>query len=188
MIVDEREKWDERYGVPEYIFGREPSRFLVENQEHLPERGHALDIATGEGKNAVYLAEIGLQVRAVDISSVGLEKTGRLARQREVRLETQLTDLKRVGLPPGPYDVIICMHYLQRDLARPISANLTCGGILLMELNTVDNIKLHRRPPREFLLEKNELKTWFPSLEIVKYREGIFEGYAVAQLVARRGG
>lgn len=185
MGADEREKWDRRYGAPEYLFGTVPSRFLVEHREHLPARGIALDIAAGEGKNGVYLAELGLQVQAVDISEAGLRKAGRLAGQRGVELETQLRDLKAEGLPPGPYDVIICMHYHQPDLALPICTNLKRGGVLLMELNTVDNLKLHRRPSRQYLLEKNELKTWFPGLEIVKYQERTFEGYAVAQLVAR---
>ena len=74
----EREQWDERYRADELIWKVEPNRFLVEEVAGLVP-GRALDLACGEGRNALWLAERGWQVTAVDFSAVGLEKARRLA-------------------------------------------------------------------------------------------------------------
>lgn len=184
---DERRRWDERYSLPGYAFGEEPCQFLVDQRELLPAGGRALDIAAGEGRDAVYLARLGFEVEAIDISAVGLRKAQQLAEKHAVssRLKPRLWDLKRSFLPPGPFQLITWMHYMQRDLAPEIPAHLAPGGVLLIELATIHNLKLHRRPTREHLLQPNELIAWFPELSLLFYREGIFDGHAVAQLAAR---
>jgi 2-polyprenyl-3-methyl-5-hydroxy-6-metoxy-1,4-benzoquinol methylase len=184
---DDRRRWDERYATSEdHVYGTEPSALVVEHRALYPEGGLALDIAAGEGKNAVYLAREGFAVEAIDISAVGLAKARRLAEQHGVTIRTRLWDVKQSHLPDGPFDLVLCMHYLQRDLAPRITACLAPGGVLVMELNTIENLKLHRRPSRRYLLGPNELITWFPELVMLSYREGIFEGHGVAQLVARK--
>lgn len=185
---EERRRWDQRYSGPGYVFGEDPTKLLVEQRHLLPPSGRALDIAAGEGKDAVYLARQGFEVEAIDISTVGLRKAQRLARQHGVedRLKVRLWDVKQSYLPPGPFDVVTCMHYMQRDLAPRITEHLAPGGVLVMELATIENLKLHRRPTREHLLQPNELITWFPELLMLVYREGIFDDHAVAQLVAKK--
>jgi SAM-dependent methyltransferase len=81
-----RRRWDRRYEPPGYIFGRSPHRLLLEHSSLLPGAGRALDLASGEGQNAVYLASLGHAVQAVDISPLGLRKARRLARERGVAL------------------------------------------------------------------------------------------------------
>ena len=66
MKSDQR-RWDERFGRREFALGKEPNPFL-KKQIHLLPRGRALDIATGEGRNAVFLAQHEFEVDAVDIS------------------------------------------------------------------------------------------------------------------------
>lgn len=181
-----RERWDARYGKTEgYLFGEEPSPLLADQQ--LPSSGQALDIACGEGQNAVYLAQQGLEVTAVDISVVGLRKARRLAASRGVEIRELLSDIELAGIPQGPFDLIVCIHYMQRDLAEKITEALAPGGLLVMELHTVENLKRSPRPARPFLIATNELITWFPQLFVESYREQSDEQKAVAQLIARKG-
>jgi tellurite methyltransferase len=186
LSEDERRKWDERYSGDDYVNGHSASQFLMEHQAILPPSGRALDVAAGEGQNAVFLAERGLEVEAIDISTVGLRKAQQLAEQRGTSIKVRLWDIKRSFLPEGPFAVILCLHYMQRNLAPKIWECLAPNGLLFMELATLENLKLHKRPSREYLLERNELLTWFPDLFVIAYREGLFDGHAVAQLVGRR--
>ena len=153
----DRQKWDDRYAEDRYVYGAEPSSFLEDERARLPTSGRALDIAAGEGRNAVFLASLGLQTDAIDISAVGLRKAERLASERGVEIQVILRDLTRSPLPDGPYDLIICMHYKQPDLAEPISERLAPGGLLLMELPTLKNLELHKHPSKRYLVESNEL-------------------------------
>ncbi|RMF87608.1 MAG: methyltransferase domain-containing protein, partial [Nitrospirae bacterium] len=77
--------WDARYRGPGYRYGCEPNPWLVAHAHGLPRAGRALDLACGEGRDAVYLAALGLQVTGVDGSRVALAKGRRLAAARGVR-------------------------------------------------------------------------------------------------------
>ena len=188
MGAGDRDRWDARYAGDGYLHGTDPAPFLVEQRHLLPAGGRALDVAAGEGQNAVFLAEQGLDVTAIDISSAGLRKARQLAEGRGVAVRTRLWDLSSAKLPDGPFDVAVCLHYKQRALAPRMAEVLTPGGLLFIELCTVANLALHRRPSRRFLVEPNELLGWFPTLSLVSYQEGVFGGRAVARLVARRPG
>ena len=61
-------KWDERYQTEEYIFGTEPNEFIARIQPYLPTSGRALDLATGEGRNGIFLARHGLETEGEDLS------------------------------------------------------------------------------------------------------------------------
>jgi tellurite methyltransferase len=183
---NDQNRWDKRYSADHYIFGEIPASFLVEKEGLLPNSGRALDIAAGEGQNSVYLAELGFEVEAVDISAVGLRKAKSLAKRRGVDIEVRLWDIERSLIPDGPFDVIICFNYLQRSLAPRIEETLAPGGILIMELATVENLKYHRHPSRRFLIANNELMTWHQKLSILSYDEGVYQGRHLAQLVGQK--
>lgn len=85
--------WDERYSTDEYVYGIEPNDFLKANYSSIP-KGKVLCLAEGEGRNAVFLAELGYSVTAVDSSSVGLKKAEKLAHMRGVQLECIHGDLE----------------------------------------------------------------------------------------------
>lgn len=82
----DKDAWNERYGTEELIWRADPNRFLVEEVEDL-KPGRALDLACGEGRNAVWLASKGWDVVGVDFSSAGLAKARRLAADRGVEVE-----------------------------------------------------------------------------------------------------
>jgi 2-polyprenyl-3-methyl-5-hydroxy-6-metoxy-1,4-benzoquinol methylase len=81
---EELERWNRRFGAPEYIFGRAPNAFLASNAHRLRAGSQALCVADGEGRNSVWLAEQGLDVTAFDISPVGVEKARKLAAEHGV--------------------------------------------------------------------------------------------------------
>ncbi|MGW2237435.1 class I SAM-dependent methyltransferase, partial [Streptomyces sp. NPDC001759] len=85
--------WDQRYRGSELVWRAEPNRFVEEELRDLEPSGRAVDLAAGEGRNAVWLAERGWEVDAVDFSGVALEKAERLAAGRGVRLRTVRADL-----------------------------------------------------------------------------------------------
>ena len=96
----DRERWDRKFAGSDFIYGTEPSPFLADNAELLPAQGKALDVAAGEGRNAVFLARQGLEVDAVDISEVGLDKARRFAVEAGVTINTIVADLKDYSSQP----------------------------------------------------------------------------------------
>lgn len=184
---DERTAWDKTYARKDYVFGKDPAEFLVKNVEVLP-KGRALDIATGEGRNAVYLAKKGFLVEGVDISVVGLRKAKKLAAENRVQIQTVNADLHTYKIKPGQYTVIMNFYYLQRSLFPQIKAGLKKGGILIFETYTVDQQKNPggKSWEKEYLLEPGELKRAFADLEILEYSEKNDGKQAIASLIARK--
>ena len=82
-------KWDERYLTDDYVFGTEPNQFIARILPLLPKGGRALDLATGEGRNGIFLAEHGFEAEGVDMSAVGLEKAQTLAAEKGVRFDVR---------------------------------------------------------------------------------------------------
>jgi SAM-dependent methyltransferase len=108
-----REDWNRRYATKAFIWTIEANRFLAEEAAELPP-GRALELAAGEGRNAVWLAEQGWAVRAVDFSDVAVEKGRRLAATRNVagRIDWQVADLRSHAPETGRFDLVAVL-YLQ---------------------------------------------------------------------------
>jgi SAM-dependent methyltransferase len=186
-FADERSAWDKTYDRKDYVYGKEPVSFLVQHVSDLP-KGRALDIATGEGRNAVYLAKKGFQVEGVDISFEGIRKAQKLAAENGVKLKTLNADLNTYRIPQNSFSVILNFYYLQRSLFPQIVAGLKKGGILVFETHTVDQLKnpSGKNFEKEYLLEKGELKKAFSGLEIISYTETNDGRNAIASLMARK--
>ena len=107
--------WDRRYAGSEFVWTAEPNRSLAAEVEGLP-AGRALDLACGEGRNAVWLAQRGWRVTGVDFSQVGLDKGERLARERGVEVQWVLADVVDYAPPPGGFDLVAIL-YLHLDPA-----------------------------------------------------------------------
>lgn len=185
---EDRRQWDSFFSKTSgYIFGKEPIPFLREHIDLLPV-GRALDLASAEGRHAVYLAKKGFSVEAVDISEVALRKARLLARENHVTITTVNADLHNYVIKPEKYDVILNIHYLQRSLIPQIKRGLKPGGVVVYENYTVDQLKnaVGQSIRRDYLLEKGELKTFFSDLEILVYRETNDGKDAVASLIARK--
>jgi SAM-dependent methyltransferase len=154
--------------------------------------GRALDIATGEGRNAVFLAQHGFQVDAVDISEVGLEKARKLAREAGLRIRTIPADLDIYPIPEEHYDLIANFYFLDRSLISKIRGGLKKGGRVIFETYLIEQRDLGTKGPRnpKYFLKHNELLRMFKGFRILLYREGIFtedrRKKAVASLIAEK--
>jgi SAM-dependent methyltransferase len=105
--VNEFERWEQRFRVAEYVFGKEPNYFLASRAALLPSRGRALAIADGEGRNGVWLAERGLDVVAIEFSPAAQAKAMALAQSRGVTLTFEQTDVHVWPYPDAAFDVVI---------------------------------------------------------------------------------
>lgn len=183
----DRSRWDKLFSANSYIYGREPAEFVRQHVGELP-IGKALDIAMGEGRNAVFLAKKGFQVEGVDYSEVALRKARHLAKESRVTIRTVNADLNHYKIKTGEYDVILNINYLQRSLIPQIKKGLKPGGVVVFENWTTEQLKNPNAQsiPRDWLLEPGELKRLFSDLEVLIYTETNNGRDAVASLIARR--
>ncbi|MFT7602238.1 MAG: tellurite methyltransferase [Acidimicrobiales bacterium] len=151
----EQQRWNERYASADPA-RRPVSPFLVEAAHLLPRSGTALDIAGGDGIEAVWLAEQGLTTTLLDVSDVALRTAEELAAAAGVALSTAEVDLDTEPLLPGPWDVIYCAHFLNRAVLEAAAASVV--HLLLVAIATEVNLERHERPPRSFLLGSGELE------------------------------
>jgi len=100
--MDQEARWSRRYrdAGDDYLFGTEPNRFLSHREALFRDGRTALSVADGEGRNSVWLAEQGLEVTAVEITSIAVEKAKRLAAGRNVTVRFQIADMLAADWPP----------------------------------------------------------------------------------------
>lgn len=144
--------WDRRYAEPRMVWSAEPNRFLVEELAGLAP-GHALDLACGEGRNAIWLARRGWDVTGVDFSGVAIDKARRMAAEAGAAARFARADLAEHVPEPGSADLVVLM-YLQvpgalrtRVLGRAAAA-LRPGGTLLWVAHDLANLDGGHGGPR----------------------------------------
>jgi tellurite methyltransferase len=198
-------EWNARYQTAAEEPAAEPAEFVRELLPLLP-TGPALDLACGTGRHTLLLASRHQAVTAVDSSEVALGLLGRRARDlrcdvsrvkhaarrlaqganRRQGIQLWKVDLEHVDLPAEAFSLIICVHYLQRSLFGQIERALVPGGVLLFETYTVAQLEFEGGPRNaRYLLERGELRTAFPGLRNLFYRE-LRAGKGIASLIARK--
>jgi len=185
------DRWNERYTQDFQPFPDAPAPWLVEHRELLGGGGRALDVACGDGRNALYLARHDYAVDAIDASDVAIGALRAAARARGLAISPRVVDLEREPLPEGPYDIIVTMNFLQRDLFGALQDALGAGGLLFYEtLGQAHIEQLGRSFNPDYLLEDGELLRAFDRLEMVARFEGVAERAGgprgVGAVVARR--
>ena len=182
MSESDRSKWNKRYGSSRPPLANSAA-LAVQWAQVLPTAGRALDVATGRGHLAIWLAERGLSVDAIDISSVALEQLRASAEGAQIRtIECDLDD----GLPQGctDYALITVVNFHAPTLMPALCAALAPNGVLLMEVlaqgDHAGNVS------KRFLASPGELLQSASELEVLYYNEGVIRGRNRAQLVARR--
>jgi SAM-dependent methyltransferase len=185
--------WDERFRTGQYPQNPEPSEMLRRYVDSLP-GGRALDVAAGTGRNAVFLAERGYRVDALDGSRPGLEITRDRAAERGVgdRLEFVQADIPSYAFPKQAYDLVTISFYRALDRLSDIKRSLTDGRVLFVEhhLRTSDSVSSGPSGDR-YRFAANELLRSTLDLTILEYDEGIETGSdgrkaAIARVVARK--
>ena len=193
--------WDERYSEAGFAYGDQPNDFLAARFAEIPP-GPVLDLGCGEGRNAVFLAEQGYDVTAVDQSAAGLQKAERLAAQRGVEITTVQADLGQFTLQPNHWAGVVSVFChlppeLRRSLYTSVVQGLRPGGVLLLEAYTPAQVGRGTGGPSnpDSMLSLDRLKDELPGLEWIvaeekerDVREGSFHtGLAsVVQFIGRR--
>ena len=159
----------------------QPASFLMEHHHHIP-KGTILDLATGHGRNALYLASHGYSVVGVDKDTEALQFLDQKAKEQQLsNLTTWQQDLEEnsvdsLNLGKHTYDGIVVFFYLHRPLFPALIHALKPGGVLVYETFLIDNHHIHGHPRRqEFCLQHNELLQLINPLRIMYYAEGVHE-------------
>jgi len=139
-----REDWNSRYAGAELVWTAQPNRFLVAEATGLSP-GRALDLGAGEGRNAVWLAEQGWDVTAVDFSDAALAKAHHLADARAVSLTLVEADVTEYTPAPGAYDLVLVayLHLPEPKRSEVIgraSAAVAPNGTLLVIGHDASNL------------------------------------------------
>ncbi len=175
-----------------------PARFLVQQLQRLP-KGRVLDVASGSGRHALFLASLGYQIDAVDRDEQALAQLSASARIRHLTgissrvLDLEQQPLQEPHLGHEAYDAVVVFFYLNRPLFPHLIDALKPGGVLLYETFTLENHVQHQHPKRlEFCLAHSELLRLTSNLRILHFDEGLHEGTSesesvyTAQLVAQK--
>jgi tellurite methyltransferase len=194
-------EWDARHREAAQSSPAEPASIVSEWLPLLPS-GPALDIACGTGRHTLLLASQDMPVTAIDWSGTALDILENRAHKAKIRVSRKdsadLTDsptrgirliqanLEEIRLPPASFSLILCLQYLQRFLFTQMVSALRPGGVLLFETFTRAQLSYVGGPRNPaYLLEPGELRTAFPELHILFYRELNAE-QGIASLVAQK--
>lgn len=153
----DRHAWNDRYTDTDLVWSADPNQFVAEHAGPLPP-GRALDVACGEGRNALWLAEQGWDVVGVDFSDVAIDKARRIAGTRGVEVDWRVGDVTDPGVVEDTFDLIVVayLHLPEPDLAGVLghlSSRLRPAGTLLVVGHHVDNLdRGYGGPPDRSLL------------------------------------
>lgn len=168
--------WDARYADSARLWSLTPNVFLVPEVRDLAP-GRALDLAAGEGRNAVWLAEQGWEVTAADFSSVAADRTRELAAARGVDLEVVVADVTTWKPPAETYDLVIIFYlHLPVTARRTVFAGATAalrpGATILVVGHDVENLTRGYGGPQDvaILYDPEELAAELAGLDIVTAR------------------
>lgn len=190
MATSDRDRWDAKYKARSTVKLAAPDEWLQQHVECCERPGRALDLACGLGHNAIWLAQRGWQVDAVDISPVGLDLAAALASQSDCQTISWIAaDLDEFEPIMGKYDLVTIFRFLDRHrVPQIIETALRPGGILIYEtfteqqLSRTDN---HLKSSR-FTIGPGELPQLFPWLTVIAYEEVELADRSVARLVAQK--
>jgi len=196
--LGEYERWEARFAVPEYAFGKEPNEFLKSYKNLLPPSGRALAVADGEGRNGVWLAEQGLDVVAIDFSPSAQKKARTLARERHVDVSFIQADVHDWDYPPSAFDIVVEIF---AQFSTPVERTvkwagmrraLKSGGLLVIQGYTPKQLEYGTGGPKQLenLYTRAMLEQAFGdfrNLKIVEEEREIHEGASHAGMSALIG-
>jgi SAM-dependent methyltransferase len=174
--------WDQRYAAPGFAFGEAPNAWLAAQRSHFKVGMRALVPGDGEGRNGVWLAELGLNVMTVDASRIGVHKANLLAAERGVTIDARVADLTRWTWPQGVFDVVaaIYLHWpaaLRAAMHAKMLQALKPGGLLVLEGYTPRQVKCRAAgavggpSDPSMLFEPQDLKGDFIGADIERLEE-----------------
>jgi cyclopropane fatty-acyl-phospholipid synthase-like methyltransferase len=184
------EIWEARYASAGYLFGKEPIVSLKSYVSNL-KPGKVLDVAMGEGRNAVFLAQNGFQVEGLDCSAKAVAKARALADEKKVSIEVKTQNLDFFLMPLMKYDSILMSYF--KPLTRffsEIKRGLVMGGTVMFEAYTTEHLKLQNpaNPLIDFdrCFKPNELLAQLKDFHILYYNEMAEGGSHLVRAIAKK--
>lgn len=177
----EREKWERRYQqAADSVFGNDPSVLMRRVLPLLPAPGRCLDLAGGEGRNALFLARLGWKVVVADCALAGLQRARRAALDTGVPLQLLAADLETpvLGDPRPLFDLLLVLNYHDRDAVAGAHGWLRPGGVLVVQGFARDQLGRGTGGPSdpELLWGPNELLALVqPELRVLLYEDRLVE-------------
>ena len=180
--------WDERYRRGEHD-DRTPLDVVVRAAGAL-EPGRALDLACGTGRHALYLAQRGWRVTALDASAVAIGILRERAQALGVEVDARVADLEapEFEIEPAAYDLICDCCYLQRDLFPKMRSGVRAGGVIVAAIPMVDDAPGLKPMSPAFLVESGELRKYLDGGRVLHEWEGRRREGArrIAEIVVQR--
>jgi len=176
------DRWNDRYSSEEFAYGTAPNNFLKEQLEKLTP-GSILFPAEGEGRNAVFAAQIGWKVSAFDISAEGKNKAFKLAEANNVEIDYQVGELETLNYQAEQFDAIalIYAHFpaaIKSSIHKTLETYLREDGYIIFEafskkhlVYLAINDKVGGPKDIESLFSIEEIQSDFPDYEIIQLEE-----------------
>ncbi|AUX07714.1 SAM-dependent methyltransferase [Halalkaliarchaeum desulfuricum] len=195
-MTDDRDKWNERYRDDDFDLPDEPVPELARRIDTLPD-GRALDVATGSGRNALFLAEHGYDVAAVDVSDEALAQARARAEERGLDVDwirADVTDPEGdFQLESRAYDLVVMSFFYAPELLPELTEALAPGGVLVYEHHLRSSDPIEVGPSDDWVrYRSNELLRACLDLTVLHYAEATRHGKeddrpsAIATVVARK--
>ncbi|MBI1823607.1 MAG: class I SAM-dependent methyltransferase [Nitrospirae bacterium] len=152
------------------------------------QKGKALDVAMGRGRNSLFLARNGYQVDGIELSREAISDSKAVFARNHISVNIIEADLEKIALAQDSYDLVICFFYLQRNLLPQIRSAVKKEGFVVYETFLIDQHLKHGSPGRkEFCFEHNELLHFFEDFRIHYYEEGVGENNKItARIIAQK--
>jgi ubiquinone/menaquinone biosynthesis C-methylase UbiE len=181
-----KEFWNDRYGKASFAYGTEPNVFLAQQLPPMP-LGNILFVAEGEGRNAVYAANLGWQVAAFDQSLEGQKKAFELAKENNVKIDYKVGELLEIKYEPNSFNVavLIFAHFNAEDKKQYhqiISTYVKQGGFIIFEAFSKTHLQYNSKNPtvggpanEGMLFSKDEILNYFSNFETLILEEIVYE-------------
>ncbi len=171
--------WDQRFAEPGYIFGADPNVFLASQAERFRPGMRVLDVACGEGRNSVWMAQQGCEVSGFDISPLALAKAVRLAETKHVQVGFTQADVRSWPWQTGAFDAIVCIFIQfaapaeRTRLFGGFRSALAPGGLVILQGYTPQQVEFATGGPRdrEHMYTRQMLEEAFTGFELLHLRE-----------------
>ncbi len=184
-MKNDRNKWNARYSRHDRTIP-DPDLFLVENSSILT-AGTAVDVASGLGANALFLARHGYGVEAIDISFSALSKLKAEADRQRLNVRPIVADLNNYPLPPDRYDLAMIFYFFFPAIMSGIRNCLKSGGLLFCATYNYRHTSIMPEFNEKYLVPRGGLIPYIPDLEIVMHDGEAGEAGNLSRVIARKG-
>lgn len=181
---DDIYRWNEKYLDRNPDFAPDPLLSVIRHL--LDGDGLALDVACGNGQNALCLAELGYQVVAVDGSEVGIRYGIKEARRRNLNIHGLVMDLDQVQLPQNHFKLVIVFRYLNRALFPQLIDCLLPGGLLITKTFNLNHLADNKNFNKSFLLQHGELSKYLNELQLIATNDTLDNKESTCYFIGRR--